>query len=60
MARDTPPSARNTTLPNRQMTRTLLALRLGATVFGALKVGGGLEADVEIGPLMHERAVAKA
>ncbi|WP_411034067.1 NAD-dependent succinate-semialdehyde dehydrogenase [Shinella sp. BYT-45] len=25
----------------------------------ALKVGGGLEAGVEIGPLMHERAVAK-
>ncbi len=25
----------------------------------ALKVGAGLEADVEIGPLMHERAIAK-
>lgn len=25
----------------------------------ALKVGGGLEPDVEIGPLMHERAIAK-
>ncbi|MGD9476329.1 NAD-dependent succinate-semialdehyde dehydrogenase [Shinella sp. G-2] len=25
----------------------------------ALKVGGGLEAGVEIGPLMHERAIAK-
>jgi len=25
----------------------------------ALKVGAGLEADVEIGPLMHDRAVAK-
>lgn len=25
----------------------------------ALKVGSGLEADVEIGPLMHERAIAK-
>lgn len=36
MARYTPPSARNTAPPNRQMTRTLLALRLGATVFGVL------------------------
>ncbi len=25
----------------------------------ALKVGAGLEADAEIGPLMHERAIAK-
>ncbi|PWE53164.1 NAD-dependent succinate-semialdehyde dehydrogenase [Metarhizobium album] len=29
------------------------------TRIAALKVGNGLEADVEIGPLMHERAVAK-
>ena len=30
-----------------------------AARIAALKVGGGLEADVEIGPLMHERAIAK-
>ena len=36
MARYTPPSSRNTAPPNRQTTRTLLALRLGATVFGVL------------------------
>lgn len=35
MARQTPPSARQAR-PNRQMTRTMLALRLGATVFGVL------------------------
>ncbi len=29
------------------------------TRIATLKVGAGLEADVEIGPLMHERAIAK-
>ena len=36
MAPQTPPSARRAARPNRQMTRTMLALRLGATVFGVL------------------------
>lgn len=35
MARQTPPSARQAQR-NRQLTRTMLALRLGATVFGVL------------------------
>ena len=36
MAPQTPPSARRGAPRNRQLTRTMLALRLGATVFGVL------------------------
>ena len=36
MARETPPAARNEAQRNRQLTQTMLALRLGATVFGVL------------------------